>query len=298
MVTPEEPSASSTDSGGMRRMLQKALSTARKADTRLRKIKELIALRRKQWEKFEKDSKAYFLSQKRQFEQEIKRLENEIATVTDTGTGAERMLQQIVLQTATEEAETDEPDDMSWEQLMQDQEEEIPGFLNEMMRRLRPARRDGAPPSGAEALRAERPESGRPAEALPSSYIAEVPPREPFSSSPGNPTTTHGLAATGASPPGHATRRPARTSRTPIKARPPPEPPALGSVTLGDKLAAKRQALKPFGGNPGTAGAPSAAAAGGVRGTEETDRPPDMAPAEVESVDEEMQQDHSLERLS
>ncbi|CAE7500106.1 hypothetical protein AK812_SmicGene41735 [Symbiodinium microadriaticum] len=290
MVTPEEPSASSTDSGGMRRMLQKALSTARKADTRLRKIKELIALRRKQWEKFEKDSKAYFLSQKRQFEQEIKRLENEIATVTDTGTGAERMLQQIVLQTATEEAETDEPDDMSWEQLMQDQEEEIPGFLNEMMRRLRPARRDGAPPSGAEALRAERPESGRPAEALPSSYIAEVPPREPFSSSPGNPTTTHGLAATGASPPGHATRRPARTSRTPIKARPPPEPPALGSVTLGDKLAAKRQALKPFGGNPGTAGAPSAAAAGGVRGTEETDRPPDMAPAEVESVDEEMQQ--------
>ena len=155
---------------------------------------------------------------------------------------------------------------MSWEQLMQEPEEETPGFLNDMMRRLRPAR--WSPTLGRRCSSDSEAEDGKTGRSfafhLHSGGAAEGAfcylARESYDNA--------WFGCIGREPPGA------------VQARPPPEPPALGSVTLGDKLAAKRQALKPFGGTPSETSAPTVAAACAARGSEEADRPPGPVPVE------------------
>ena len=100
---------------------QKELTSARKADTRLRKLAAEKELRTKQWEKFKADQKRNFVLQKQQFGEDMARLDMEIQQASESGSAAADRMKQIVLHGAAHGGAPQAPpvpDDQEWESLM------------------------------------------------------------------------------------------------------------------------------------------------------------------------------------
>ena len=101
--------------------VQKELTAARKADTRLRRLAAEKELRTKQWEKFKADQKRNFVLQKHQFGEDMARLDMELQQASASGMAAADRMKHIVLHGAAHGGAPPAPpaaDDQEWESLM------------------------------------------------------------------------------------------------------------------------------------------------------------------------------------
>ena len=122
--------------GGLRRDLQKALTSAKKADQKARKIREHLTTRREQWSLYERQMKEAFNTQKKRYEQEVKRLEKDLESAHSAG-------QQAIADFTTEvqalvaggaRAAPAAPPDSAWDDLIRaDMEVEPSGYFAEAL---------------------------------------------------------------------------------------------------------------------------------------------------------------------
>ncbi|OLQ05712.1 hypothetical protein AK812_SmicGene11066 [Symbiodinium microadriaticum] len=250
-----------------RRAIQKALTTATKADTRVRKLKEEIHTRRAQWSQYQKDLYQKFATEQRRFETDIRRLEGEVASTMEAGQEAARAVHYIAVHGLPE---TSEPDDEgtyeAWQRLISaPPPRPAPAqFLTEAMNaarnvRVHPQGLQQVPPAAVTSSvplhqtdvgdvpmeQAHMPNAAPPAAHAAPTYAENEHPAMPFQASPGNTTSGQPTAPTSVTP---EHRRPPAGTRTPIKAHTKPPPANLGSQGLEAKLEQKRNAMKPFGG--------------------------------------------------
>ena len=137
--------------GQHHRDVQKALTQARKADIRVRKLKEDIAHRKLQWEHYSATMRTAFQQQKKRFQADVQKQEQEIQEAMEAGKQAAQMMHDIVLNGSTTEA-PDPTADKDWEELTRDDKMEVehgPGFLQAAMsaaRAVRASQRDPVTP--------------------------------------------------------------------------------------------------------------------------------------------------------
>ena len=298
-----------------RRAIQKALTTATKADTRVRKLKEEIHTRRAQWSQYQKDLYQKFATEQRRFETDIRRLEGEVASTMEAGQEAARAVHYIAVHGLPE---TSEPDDEgtyeAWQRLISaPPPRPAPAqFLTEAMNaarnvRVHPQGLQQVPPAAVTSSvplhqtdvgdvpmeQAHMPNAAPPAAHAAPTYAENEHPAMPFQASPGNTTSGQPTAPTSVTP---EHRRPPAGTRTPIKAHTKPPPANLGSQGLEAKLEQKRNAMKPFGG-AAQGGAPSAEVPAPTAGppglVENPEHPP---PRGV--INDDLEDDQALQRLS
>ena len=138
--------------GGLRRDLQRALTAAKKADQKARKIQETITTRREQWGLYEKQMKNAFNAQKKQFDQDIKRMEKDLEAAHSAGQQAIADFTTEVqeLMSGTRSAPQADASERAWDDLIggPDMEVEPAGYYAEA---LALAGRAGRRMSGLEA---------------------------------------------------------------------------------------------------------------------------------------------------
>ena len=144
----EEPM--STGDTALNREIQRSLTVAKKADVRLRKLQEEKARKTAQWELYAKDVKRKFLNQRKQFENDLVRIQGDMAAAMEAGQDASANLRKVVDQGVPSQMDTSEEDMKAWDELTTEALEPAPsGFLQDAMRTASAARR---PPPGMEAL--------------------------------------------------------------------------------------------------------------------------------------------------
>ena len=106
--------------------VQKELTSAKKADSRLRRLHAEKELRAKQWEKFKDDQKRNFLKQRQLFGEDVERLDAEMQQAAEAGRAAAERMKLIVLQ-GVESVRAPAAEagsfDMEWERMMSAEEE-------------------------------------------------------------------------------------------------------------------------------------------------------------------------------
>ena len=109
--------------------VQRELTAARKADARLRRLASERELRARQWEQFKVNQKKNFIRQKRQFQEDIEKLDGELQLTAEQGQAAAERMKLIVLQgveaVKVPEAAPD-ADDMEWEQMISEEARAAP----------------------------------------------------------------------------------------------------------------------------------------------------------------------------
>ena len=262
----------------LRREVQKALSAARKADQKVRKLREERQLREAQWTQFQKEARAAFLAEKTRFQGAMERLEQDIQQTTAQGREASALIQTLVARgpAALPARQPDPAEDEGWEELTKEEEPALEaGFLRDAMLAARhvpvpagaPVPSDGrmVPPEvAAQVLQAvmasllafsasatapmQAPAGPTPAPTGPEPPMTgPTAPAVPYNSSPKTTApevvSNAGTAAT-ASPGTHP-----RAKRTPVKGAPvrPVHTGTGEAAKLADKLQAKRHAMRPFG---------------------------------------------------
>ena len=269
----------------LRREVQKALTSARKADHKVRRLREDRQTKEAQWIQFQKDSKAAYLQEKARYENAINQLEEEIQLTIDNGKQASLRIQALAARGPEAIAQAPaEVTDGSWEELLQDSTMTVEsGFLRDAMAAAQqvqsavggpPLPTDGrlVPPEVAarflQLALASLPAGGAGVTQPP--MQAPTPP-EPEGAATTAPTPPPTLAAPAgldvpylgspqpatAAPPGtgtactHAMASPHSgkpKERRPVKgALIQPVHTPSGAVGLADKLEKKRHAMQPFG---------------------------------------------------
>ena len=117
-----------------RRAIQKALTTAKKQDGKVRKIKEMLAYRQQQWEVFSKKMKTNFLKQERQFHEDMDKLNAELTQAQAQGKEAAALMQRLA--SGQTDMEEDEPvlPDTAWETLLNASAPDPDSYLEEALR--------------------------------------------------------------------------------------------------------------------------------------------------------------------
>ena len=118
----------------LRREVQKALSQARKADARVRRLKEERTTREAQWEQYVKDSRDAFPAEKLRHEKHLQRIEEEIKGTVEAGKEASTQVQALILngpQSLADAARPMEETDDSWDALIGAEPQLEPGFLKD-----------------------------------------------------------------------------------------------------------------------------------------------------------------------
>ena len=120
----------------LRKEVQKALSLARKADLRVRKLREEKQLREAQWLQYQKEARTAFLQEKARFQTAVERLDQEIQQTTTNGKEASAMIQTLVARgpaaLPTPAAETEA--DSGWAELTREEDANMEaGFLRDAM---------------------------------------------------------------------------------------------------------------------------------------------------------------------
>ncbi|CAE7878516.1 PETs, partial [Symbiodinium microadriaticum] len=277
----EEPE--DTDSA-IRKAMMKGLHTAKKADNRIRKLRQDVKRRRAQFQQFEKDLKQQYHDEQRRFENDMQKLEMDIEQATQAGQEASKAVQHIALHgppaTGSQEAEIGE----SWSRLMAtpattETEGPATDFLKEAMAAVQQAQR--GPPAAPPTANPGQLMSATAAAQILASVLAatgvpvtpaQVPQAAPTMTAPpstsaNDPTTTTGVPGhvpyvpspstrklehpVGLSP-GHKASPPARPKqRAPLKGQPiQPVHQAPSCKAIETRLEAKRQAALPFGAAP------------------------------------------------
>ena len=229
--------------GQHHRDVQKALTQARKADIRVRKLKEDIAHRKLQ-------------QQKKRFQADVQKQEQEIQDAMEAGKQAAQMMHDIVLHGSTAEA-PDPTADKDWEELTRDDKMEVedgPGFLQAAMsaaRAVRASQRDPVTPPRRTATAAPMTPAHNVTEEMAKQialmYHAMQANVEPYQASPGQNKTPPPPAPASTDVPGAETgdrsasrarpKPPDATRRLPVKHGP------LGvahPASTGDKAIARR----------------------------------------------------------
>ncbi|CAE7760739.1 unnamed protein product, partial [Symbiodinium sp. CCMP2456] len=264
---------------GVLQEVQKALTQARRADARLRKIQEEKAQRAKQWTIYKQNLKEKLFRQQAAYEQDLARLEEETITVTQTGQEAAARVRDVIVR-GIEGAPRPEPAqdvEEAWNAFM-DEDDEVPeqhGFLAEALqfargRDIRFEREVVAPEPAPAAGKGDRdPLSGlsgifpgvkpggslgRPPTTSTEEKIGDKPPSlETATCSASDatggyaiPTLSKGPYVPSPNSRGHLSS-PSLGRRLPVKARTKPEMGAPSGPTLQAKLDMKRgQAMQPF----------------------------------------------------
>ncbi|CAE7276267.1 unnamed protein product [Symbiodinium sp. KB8] len=133
------------------REIQKMVTTARKADGRIRKLKEEIAKREMQWKVYEKQKRAEFLEQKQNFQNDMKKLQEEIDQANQQGVDASEEVQELVAKGVKPKPASAEEAD-AWEELLTAGDgQEATGFLRDALTaagQVRPVPTTSAPAHG------------------------------------------------------------------------------------------------------------------------------------------------------
>ena len=252
------------------RAVQKTLTQARKADVKVRKLKEEAATKTKQWDAFQQDLKARYSKQKKKkYQEDQKRLQAELDQATLQGQEAAANMQLLVLNgMGPQPTEPEQAVDMDWDALINTVSEPEPteSFLRDalaaaeladprtgrgMLATMTAQKRQHQAPPG---LGRPTGPTGAPAAAPPTSTEATAPvgltpyhvgpdSGHPYVGSPGarppgapSPTTSRSPAA------GSVARGPGGRARLPVKTHTRPEV-QTGSQTFQERLDAKRQHL-------------------------------------------------------
>ena len=114
----EIPEAGIGDSS-FRKELQRCLTSATRADAKVRKIKEDLAKKKKQFAAYEQYMMNAFYKQKAAHEKDMQRLEQDIHNATAQGKEAAEQVQVLTLYGASTPMEADPAQGQAWEQLLQ-----------------------------------------------------------------------------------------------------------------------------------------------------------------------------------
>ncbi|CAE7273381.1 unnamed protein product [Symbiodinium sp. CCMP2592] len=272
-----------TETNPLLREVQKALSGARRADGKVRRLREDRCRKEKQWKVFQQQSKAAFVKEEKRYEAALEKIETEIAEATAAGQAASQMIHSLVNHGIPTKATEEVPARGSWEALLEQEEPPMePGFLSDALRAAQQARMrcnsDGNHSSGAVApqeaalkllrdtLASLPPEIGASLGlgTVPGSsntagmvdgsgfgpgaptLLAPAGPKEPYASSPSTTTMDAAIRATTSPSPQPKVKA---GNRQPVKgAAIQPVHTSHPSMGLTGKLEAKRSALLPFGG--------------------------------------------------
>ena len=146
----------SSDTSGVSefmRQVQRSLTTSQRCDTRIRKLQESKAKRQAQWQAYQLKMQADFIKQKKQFHNDMAKIEKDIVALTDQGQSAASHMQALVAGgTAAMEVEGPTAEDMEdWQTLIHKAEEVPQGadFLRIAMEGAAQLRRSGPPPPQA-----------------------------------------------------------------------------------------------------------------------------------------------------
>ena len=145
-AAPTQPVATASGSGKSELMkeIQRYLSSARRADTRVRKLGEEKLTRGAQWEKWAKEAKEKFIRQRKQYESDLLRIDECIALATKEGQDASQMVQALVDHGLAAKKPQEMPEaEAMWDSMMEvDDLESETGFMREALiaaRRASPA---------------------------------------------------------------------------------------------------------------------------------------------------------------
>ena len=101
-------------------MVQKELTTSRRAQVKLRRLAEERATKEKQWKLWQEKAKADFMKQKKLFESDIARLDREAAQAAEQGQEAASRVPALILGTwSPGPTAKEEEEDHSWERMLQ-----------------------------------------------------------------------------------------------------------------------------------------------------------------------------------
>ena len=243
--------------------VQRELTSARKADARLRRLTSERDLRARQWEQFKLDQKKNFVKQKRQFQEDIERLDAEMQMTAEQGRAAAERMKLIVLH-GVEAARAPEPapeaDEMEWEQMVAEETAATApaSFLQEAFMTAQAIARppgvpDGIPLRPAPGLSpAPAYNAASPGAAVRDPYLASpsfgggggLPPRAHMGELPTGPAPTEVFHTTAMGPPPVTPQRGmGGPTRTPTPAKPPAMEAEVDTATnsLADRLSAKRE---------------------------------------------------------
>ena len=116
----------------LRRQVQKALTTSKRCDTKIRKLLETKETRKIQWQAWRDRMKASFLKQQQQFEKDQEDLDAEVASLQAQGEEAAQSMQQLVLHgpqaMETENNGEKPPDTGAWEELIRQEGPDPPNL--------------------------------------------------------------------------------------------------------------------------------------------------------------------------
>ncbi|CAE7492080.1 unnamed protein product [Symbiodinium sp. KB8] len=270
--TPTEPPQAPTGSGkgDLMREVQRSLTAARKADNKVRKLAEEKKTRATQWELWAQEAKVKFRRQRKQYEDDIQKIDEAIVATTAEGESAAQLVQDLVAHgLAAKQQRQPMEDDSAWDALMAEEETHPEsGFLKDALlaaRRATSAPRTApreatggaiATPDAAARLLNARPTTAGSSRATDGCDYGghPVPPAIPVPLAAADegrvPQTGHTAAAPVLAPPGlpvpatsPEAKRPVAPKRQSVKTLTKPEAPSLGGTSLGDKLSERRQAI-------------------------------------------------------
>ena len=273
-----------------RRAIQKALTTAKKQDGKVRKIKEMLAYRQQQWEVFSKKMKTNFLKQERQFHEDMDKLNAELTQAQAQGKEAAALMQRLA--SGQTDMEEDEPvlPDTAWETLLNASAPDPDSYPEEALRAARQVRIAGtrAPPEAAAPVHpsgtAHRGAEPTPPPTSSSLYAAEPPAGVPYQASPSG----H-VRRVATSPCLHKNTVSPKQPRESVKKHTKPEPALASGPSLSDKLTERRAKELAQAFAAPTEGAPAAASDRGGANPE-AGRPPGLTVQLDDDEDEEIQQ--------
>ncbi|CAE7779495.1 unnamed protein product [Symbiodinium sp. CCMP2592] len=142
------PEVDHLGTGSMLRDVQKALTNAKRADGKIRRLLDAKEKRAKQWEIYEKETKEEFYKNKQLFESDVERLNGEIQATKAQGKEAAEMAWTIV-RNGPQGSQSSSAQDTAWEELLQRPDEAPTGFFKEAMdaaRRAHEGREDHVEP--------------------------------------------------------------------------------------------------------------------------------------------------------
>ena len=116
--------------------IQKYLSQAQRADTRLRKLKEEQDKKSKQWSAYEQQMKQKFAKQRKLFEADLQRIAKEASEAAEQGQLAAKKVKEVVTRGYAEPEVPMEAEDDEWDALINgDQDQQLQdGFLKIALR--------------------------------------------------------------------------------------------------------------------------------------------------------------------
>ena len=262
--------------------IQRALTLARKADGKVRKLKEEEELRRAQWKQYVLVMRNAFNKQHKQFEADLRRIGEERTNAASQGQAAAQSVTMIALRGTQMQVAEENPGPDAWDEMMisaEEQQMEPQGFLASAMQAAQLAQ---APPTQSRLLAAP-PAAAVTPQHCPSSAMPMTPQHQGWASpqemtyGPAVPTDPYMTSPSMPAPPGLGAETPVRHGH---RTRPQPYP-AEGQaprvpvhtvvpgmmhaadptgVPLAEKLEHRRAHMAANGEGPGTGPTPQGSA--------------------------------------